>query len=184
MSNSEDETEILRNKIRSFQEKLSFIESHCDAVGLLAEYDIWKALGGKMFNTNPMCGYDILSECRTKYEVKYSSGRISGGAWRWTWDKVKGIRNANIFDRLILIGKINPEYTFKLKYKDEKSKVVVFSVPYIDIEKYTIDMPKRYWPAKRIDLTANPTQHHRMKNFYTLYEIKIDDIKEKTPGNL
>lgn len=66
---------------------------------------------------------------------------------RWSWGQPLGISGAKRFDRLILVGEIDPR--FKSSYLDPKSPYVIFDVPFASVARIMRKTPL-------IQLTTNP----------------------------
>lgn len=112
-----------------------------------------------------------------RLEVKYSSllrTYTNREGHRWVWTKLFGEMGNKQFDRLLLIGDLDPR--FRERYLDPTSPYVIFDLPYQD----ALDLADGTQPGRRsrLQLTTNPQTVTSWKSraLFDGFQVQISEL--------
>jgi len=119
------------------------------SAGIAAESYICDAVRGKRSEgkTEP---FDVRTASKHRLEIKFAHLNIpdpGAETRRWTWRNALGNSGAKRYDRLILVGELDPRYMGD--YKDPNPQYVIFDVPFSSVEFLMRE-------SSTINLTTNP----------------------------
>lgn len=129
-------------------------------------------------------GHDLeLSNKKLLIEVKYSSLLNAIDARplkRWCWSKLFGELGNKKYDRLLLIGDIDPR--FASSYADPMSPYVIFDAPYA--EAVDISGGTQSGRRSRLHLTTNPStvKSWRSQVLFQNYQVRVDELHRRYPN--
>lgn len=136
MAMNSDANKALRRRIVELESMIATLQERIDILegvpslraGMRGESLVAELVNGRMtIHTAP---HDIVVTNGIKLEVKFSRLNIPNRASdsrRWSWNHPLGIKQSKDFDRLLLIGEVDPRY--RDDYKDPDSPYVIFDIP-------------------------------------------------------
>lgn len=153
LSQAKSRIKTLEEEIKLLNEQLSFLE-YCPtmAKGFQGERLVSQLVNG--CRTVFTASHDMVVRSKgVTIEVKLSTLNVpyEGAATkRWTWARPIGLEQNKDFDRLILVGKVDPR--FADAYEDSESPYVFFDVPYQDVR----SLMRGRTTAQIIQISTNP----------------------------
>lgn len=133
-------------------------------------------IGGKMVNDS----FDVLTPSGHRLEVRYAG--LSTAVWgkatkRWTWNFILGAYKEKDFDRVILVGEVDPRY--RCKYRDPTFPYIFFDVPKSRLAEvmgasphiYLSTNPKKVYGFKSYGFSADP--------LYNSFQTTAAELKAK-----
>lgn len=100
--------------------------------GRRGEEFIANLIGGNL--TKGSAPYDLVSPSGITFEIKcpnlneVAQGKITN---RWSWSHILGRNRCKRFDRLLLLGPMDPRY--QNRYADPESPFVIFDIPFDEV---------------------------------------------------
>ena len=156
---------------KRLKEQLSVSES---LSGILAEKFICAQVNGVQ-SQSIVASYDLRSASGARIEVKYSrlsTPNKSASTRRWVWSRPLGATDSKRFDRLILVGEVDPRYIDQ--YIDPSPLYVIFDIPFSSI-------PLLISANKFIQTTTNPKRAYGniAHKLFHKFQIGIKQLKQR-----
>ncbi len=119
--------------------------------------------------------YDVRSLSKKRLEIKFSKlGIPNKGSHtrRWTWGRPLGNAGAKRYDRLILLGQVDPQ--FMDQYADPTPEYVIFDVPFLSVKTIMRKDPI-------IQFTTSPSARtgSTAEKMFARYEISAKDLRKR-----
>jgi hypothetical protein len=126
-------------------------------------------------------GHDLEShKGSVLFEVKYSS-LLKGprNVKRWVWSKLYGERGNKKYNRLLLVGDVDPRFAHK--YADPESPYIFFDLAYQDVIRFTRGI--RPGRQSRMELTTNPNSviSSRASALFESFQVHPDELSYRYP---
>ena len=159
---------MLRDQVSTLQEKLFLWERHPKiAQGIKGE-----SLVVQLTNLPPSsrnASFDIGNDT-IKIEVKFSglyANESGGSVFRWHWAKVFGQSGKKTYDRLLLVGRKDAQ--FSSNYLDANSHYIFFDVPYPEVSALATSGGNA---GSSIRLSSNPaTSRGKSSHLFNRYQV-------------
>lgn len=168
------ENDALRHNITVLERQI-----HVGAA-LRAESLIARLTGGRLSVNNE--GHDVhLENIDILLEVKFSRLNIAdkrkkNPTSRWAWHKIFGSGGMKRYDRLVLIGEKDERYA--QFYLEKNRPVVVFDIPYDEVQQYTIKTSVRSHEMRSIQLSTNPrTVFSAASKLFQRHQTTLRDLE-------
>jgi hypothetical protein len=177
VKNLECDKLMLLEKISLLRKKVDILEKHPKlAAGIKGETLIVDLVQGVLTSVQAEHDITLLRE-GIKLEVKYSNLHIpnnKSSTKRWSWLKIFGESGDKKFNKLILIGDVDPRY--RNHYLDPECPYIIFDIPYEE----AMPITKQTGRFRSIQLTTNP-QRVRSKTsaLFDRYQTTVANLKEK-----
>jgi hypothetical protein len=178
------EVERLRAQVAALSSKLALLTTHASlARGIAGESLVAGWIQGVLTTHNAR--HDLVVAGRKlRIEVKYSGlgparrnlQREGRETLRWAWSKPFGESGKKEYDRLILVGDVDPRYGEH--YRDPACPYILFDVPFAEIMPLTIRTNGgRY---RSIQLTSNPrTARSAASALFAGYQVTLDELARR-----
>jgi hypothetical protein len=171
------ENSVLSAENVRLRKKVEILELHPTlAKGSAGEALIAQLAGGSLAKKN--ADHDLSLQARgMKIEVKYSNPNLAVGqstTRRWAWAKIFGESGQKNYDRLLLVGDVDPRWN-KL-YLDLESPYIFFDVPVEEAMPLTTKTGK----FRSIFLSTNPkTVRSTAARLFADYQITLDKLRQR-----
>jgi len=147
--------------------------------GIIREHTISNLINGTVTSHNHP--FDVLANNK-KIEVKYSTlqcpSKKSTTYFRWNWFGLLGTYGTKNFDNLLLIGDVNEKY--RARYKDPKSKYVIFDISFTDIRKVASVSSRG---ILGLALSSNPdVRGDTNQKLFREYQTTLDELANRYGG--
>lgn len=177
----EAQVRLLRCENLSLRAELEFLRMNpAIAKGIRGESLVASILGGS--GSSVGAGHDLVVSSRLLVEVKYSSllvGVSKRPLRRWVWSKLFGEAGQKRYDRLLLVGDVDPRHL--PLYADRSSPYVFFDLPY----EAAVALAGGVKPGResKILLTTNPStvKSANAKILFTEFQVTRRELRRRYP---
>src|SRR5258708_30420598 len=180
-SNQSLQHEIARLRVENvaIRNEVRFLRTHPKiARGLRGEELIGRLVAG--LHSIRGTPYDVVTKrAGIRLEIKCSSLLTIRGkdTRRWVWTKMHGERGSKRFDRLILVGDVDPRFSHL--YRDPGCPYIFFDVPFRDVSRLTFGV--RPGRASIIHMTTNPkvVRSERASRLFRDYQTTVSELESR-----
>lgn len=164
------ENSQLKHEIEQLKKHLNHSEN---IAGISAEKFVSTCVKGER-SIEPHAQFDIRSLSKHRLEVKFSKLGFpyKGSATkRWSWGHPLGSTKQKKYDRLILIGEVDPRYIGN--YADPQPKFVIFDIPFSSV--------KLVMRQNIIQISTNPKARLQStaEIMFSRYEVSVKELKKR-----
>ena len=171
-----EENARLKTEIQRLREELAFHKRHTRGhTAQDGERYLRRLLGGSLSLHN--AGHDLVVG-RTRFEVKSSEcasadNKKALSTLRWTWHKLLGSGGNKSFDRLILLGRVDPRHV--ANYADRRAPYVIFDIPAREARRLMDNAAHSF-----IQVSTNPLSQRTEKGrLLWSYQITRAELRER-----
>ena len=175
------ENQRLREEVVALRAEVRFLrQNRAIAKGIQGEALVSHLLGGKASSVG--ASHDFTAASGALIEIKYSSLLAcvkSRPTRRWVWSKMFGERGQKRYDRLLLIGDVDPRH--RELYAAPHSPYVIFDLPFEAATEICGGI--KIGPESKLQVTTNPStvRSWQAQALFNHFQVSPRELKVRYP---